>query len=585
QPTQGYAQTTQAYGQQSYGTCGQPTDVSFTQAQITATYGQTTYATSYGPPPRYTTPAASQAYSLHCMALVFMIPTAIVTTIQAFCAPQSAYGTQPAYPVYRQQPTATEPVKPQDGNNLLRLVNLSLAPEVTMSPDYYGQNNYSYPRYLGATPCSQSAPPSSPTSYSSAQLARYDQNSYSRQNTYGQPTSCGQQSSYGQQSRYGQQLSTSYPPNLILKPDSPSQYSQQSSSYRQQSSFQQDHPSSMGVYGVPGVWRTFQTGENGTTGALKEGYLISGSMSRNGQGGRCRAMGAGEQGGFMVKGPDLDLGPPVALDEDSGNVQFKLNDNAILGDLADFIKQCEVVKINKRTRQPMIHIYLDKETGKPKGGATVSYEDAPAVKVAMEWFDGKDFQGSKLKVSLAKKQPPMNSIPGSMLPREGRRMPKSRCGGPDGPRGPGGPMGHMRDRGGDRSSFPPRGSQSFQGNPSGGGNIQHRAGDWQCPNPGYGNQNFAWRTENHSKVLEPEGFLPPPLPPLRGDCGRGSPGGRQGGRSGLMSYGGQGGMFRNGHGGERGGFGCGMDRGDIGEGRWGNSNGSPGPLMEQMGRR
>lgn len=114
QPTQGYAQ---AYGQQSYRTCGQPTDVSFTQAQITATYGQTTYATSYGTAsPRYTTPAASQAYSLHCMALVLMIPTAIVTTIQAFCAPQSAYGTQPAYPVYRQQPTATEPVKPQDSN-------------------------------------------------------------------------------------------------------------------------------------------------------------------------------------------------------------------------------------------------------------------------------------------------------------------------------------------------------------------------------------------------------------------------------------------------------------------------------------
>lgn len=51
QPTQGYAQTTQAYGQQSYGTYGQPTDVSYTQAQTTATYGQTAYATSYGQPP------------------------------------------------------------------------------------------------------------------------------------------------------------------------------------------------------------------------------------------------------------------------------------------------------------------------------------------------------------------------------------------------------------------------------------------------------------------------------------------------------------------------------------------------------
>ena len=49
QPIQ--AQTTQVYGQQSYGTYGQPTDVSYTQAQSTATYGQTAYATSYGQPP------------------------------------------------------------------------------------------------------------------------------------------------------------------------------------------------------------------------------------------------------------------------------------------------------------------------------------------------------------------------------------------------------------------------------------------------------------------------------------------------------------------------------------------------------
>lgn len=42
---------------------------------------------------------------------------------------------------------------------------------------------------------------------------------------------------------------------------------------------------------------------------------------------------------------------------------------------------------------------------------------------------GKDFQGSKLKVSLARKKPPMNSMRGGMPPREGRGMPPPLRGG------------------------------------------------------------------------------------------------------------------------------------------------------------
>lgn len=37
----------------------------------------------------------------------------------------------------------------------------------------------------------------------------------------------------------------------------------------------------------------------------------------------------------------------------------------------------------------MINIFIDKETGKPKGEARVSYDDPPAAKAALEWFDGR----------------------------------------------------------------------------------------------------------------------------------------------------------------------------------------------------
>ena len=36
----------------------------------------------------------------------------------------------------------------------------------------------------------------------------------------------------------------------------------------------------------------------------------------------------------------------------------------------------------------MINIYSDKATGRPKGEATVSFDDPPSAKAAIDWFDG-----------------------------------------------------------------------------------------------------------------------------------------------------------------------------------------------------
>jgi hypothetical protein len=47
-----------------------------------------------------------------------------------------------------------------------------------------------------------------------------------------------------------------------------------------------------------------------------------------------------------------------------------------------------VVQTNKKTGQPMINLYTDRETGKLKGEATVSFDDPPSAKAAIDWFDG-----------------------------------------------------------------------------------------------------------------------------------------------------------------------------------------------------
>lgn len=45
--------------------------------------------------------------------------------------------------------------------------------------------------------------------------------------------------------------------------------------------------------------------------------------------------------------------------------------------------------MNKKTGMPMINLYYDKGTGLPKGEATVSFDDPPSAKAAIDWFDGK----------------------------------------------------------------------------------------------------------------------------------------------------------------------------------------------------
>lgn len=47
-----------------------------------------------------------------------------------------------------------------------------------------------------------------------------------------------------------------------------------------------------------------------------------------------------------------------------------------------------MAQVNKKTGLPMINLYTDRDTGKLKGEATVSFDDPPSAKAAIDWFDG-----------------------------------------------------------------------------------------------------------------------------------------------------------------------------------------------------
>lgn len=44
--------------------------------------------------------------------------------------------------------------------------------------------------------------------------------------------------------------------------------------------------------------------------------------------------------------------------------------------------------MNRRLGKPAINIYTDNDSGKPKGDATLSYEEPLCAKAAVEYFDG-----------------------------------------------------------------------------------------------------------------------------------------------------------------------------------------------------
>lgn len=72
-------------------------------------------------------------------------------------------------------------------------------------------------------------------------------------------------------------------------------------------------------------------------------------------------------------------------------------------DINDHFGSIGIIKKDRRTQKPKIWIYRNKETGAGKGECTITYDDPSAASSAIDWFDGKDFNGNKIKVSLAQR--------------------------------------------------------------------------------------------------------------------------------------------------------------------------------------
>ncbi|KAI4554752.1 hypothetical protein MJG53_020051 [Ovis ammon polii x Ovis aries] len=207
----------------------------------------------------------------------------------------------------------------------------------------------------------------------------------------------------------------------------------------------------------------------------------------------------------------MDYGPRPDADSESDNSDNNtifvqgLGEGVSTDQVGEFFKQIGIIKTNKKTGKPMINLYTDKDTGKPKGEATVSFDDPPSAKAAIDWFDGKEFHHNIIKVSFA------------------TRRPEFMRGGGSGGRG------------------------GFQGR--GGG---PKSGDWVSPNPLCRNMNFA-RRNSCNQCNEPR---PEDSPPSGGDFrGRG-----YGSYGADRSGGGYGGDRGSGYGGDHGG-GYGGDRG------------------------
>ncbi|KNC95863.1 uncharacterized protein SPPG_09570, partial [Spizellomyces punctatus DAOM BR117] len=167
----------------------------------------------------------------------------------------------------------------------------------------------------------------------------------------------------------------------------------------------------------------------------------------NGYGGSDRSYGSRSYGGGQ-QSRDYGSGGSRADTSSAGGSEGKtqsqdtiyitgLSKSVTEQKLIDHFGSIGIIKTDKKTQKPKVWLYKDKATGLPKGDATVTYDDPCSCDGAINWFDGKQFEGSTLKVERAEQKAPPPGGWGGGGGRGGR-----------GGRGRGGGRGGGRDGGG-----------------------------------------------------------------------------------------------------------------------------------------